>query len=115
MELQQPIVSSCARREHAAVADLHLYGVAVVDDGIDVLGPSDVQRRKLRPDGLADVDRRLLAADGAGAIGSIEVAPFGGAVGTFIGLMSVGGEASRYAEGGRSQAPRTILKPDDDA
>jgi hypothetical protein len=30
MELQQPIVSPGADREHAAVADVHLYGVTVV-------------------------------------------------------------------------------------
>ena len=99
MELQQPIVSSRPDREHAAVVDVHLYGVAVVDDGIDVLGPCDVQRRQLRLDGLADVDWRLLAADGAGAIGGIEVAPFGRTVGAFIAPMSIGGEASRCAQG----------------
>ena len=76
-----------------------LYGVTVVDDGIDGLGPRDVQRSKLRLDGLADVDWRLLAADGAGAIGGIEVAPFRRAVGTFIAPMRVGGEAARSAQG----------------
>lgn len=99
MELQQPIVSSRSDREHAAVAGVHLDGVAVVDDGIDVLGPCDVQRRQLRLDGLPDVDWRLLAADGADAIGGIEVAPFGRAVGAFIAPMNIGGETSRCAQG----------------
>jgi hypothetical protein len=76
-----------------------LYGVTVVDDGIDGLGPRDVQRSKLRLDGLADVDWRLLAADGAGAIGGIEVAPFRRAVAPFIAPMRVGGEAARSAQG----------------
>ena len=76
MHLHQ-LVGGIAELQRAALGEIELDGVAVVDDGIGGLAPRQFQRRQLRLHGGADIDRRLLGADRAGLVGGIEVAPFG--------------------------------------
>jgi hypothetical protein len=97
MHLQQ-LVGGIAELERAALSEVELDGMAVVDDGVGALGPGHFQGRELRLDGVvADIDRRLLGADRAGAVGGIEIAPLAGTVDALIAPMSGGGEAARRA------------------
>src|SRR5207248_2896189 len=84
--------------EHAAVSDIHLDRVAVVDDGVGALVPGDLERGQLRPDDVADIDRRLLDAGRADTAGGIEIAPFRGTIGPLIAPMGIRAETRRCAE-----------------
>ncbi len=79
VKLQKPVVHAVVF-EDAAVADTELDRVSVVDDGLGLLVPGDLERSQLRLDRIADVDRRLLVSDRAHTIGGVEIAPFGRAI-----------------------------------
>jgi hypothetical protein len=70
-------VFDVAERQRAALGEIQLDSVAVVDDGVGAAGPADSKRRQSRLDGRADIDRRLLRSDRADLVGGVEIAPFG--------------------------------------
>jgi hypothetical protein len=65
--------------ERAALAEVELNSVPVVENSIALLAPGDLERRKLRLDGAADIEGRLLRSDRTGLVQGIHVAPVAGA------------------------------------
>jgi hypothetical protein len=96
MELDQLEVAA-GGREHAGVGDVHLDGVAVVDDGVGALAPGHLERRKPCLEGVPDIDRRLLGADPADPVGGVELGPLVGSAVPLIGPMCVRRESRGYA------------------
>jgi hypothetical protein len=104
MHLQQ-FIGGVAELQRAALGEVELNRVAVVDDGVGGLAPGQFQRRQLRFDGGADIDRRLLRADRAGLVGGVEVAPTGRARRALITPMSAfGGKAGTGADRANRQS-----------